>query len=189
MIRESSCLSYEEKSKILWGKKRSTILKDLGEIIGTGLPRLYKKDSKGNLLEWQVSYLGNEVHILRGVQGTEKPQRNSEIASPKNVGKKNERSAAEQAKELAKQKWNKQVKRGYVEDMNKALEGNRGLPAFKPLKGFYFLKKEESVKYPVMVSPKKDGHRCIVEVVNGKAKPIHFHTEANSVCTSHSQGI
>jgi len=84
------------------------------------LATLYKPTSKGKVRQWRVWSEGNIVWVEYGdVDG--KLTRKSSVAKPKNVGKKNETTAQQQAVREALSKWIEQLCReDYHEDVNKA---------------------------------------------------------------------
>src|SRR5271170_6774781 len=93
-------------------------------------PTLYKKTNTGAIQEWKIQVAVNTgldagtmgmIVTDFGQVGTDKPQRTTDIISKgKNIGKKNETTAIQQAEAEAEAKWTKQVKKGYVESIQAA---------------------------------------------------------------------
>lgn len=145
-------------------------------------PRLYKKTNTGALQMWDIFVTakeesGNtfgEVVTVFGQLGTDKPQRTSDpIKEGKNIGKKNETSALEQAVKEATSKWEKQKKKGYIESkeaaMNQEVDTELVEGGVFPMLAQPYSKHAAKVKYPAYIQPKLDGIRCIATVINGKA--------------------
>src|SRR5271170_2967006 len=85
---------------------------------------LYKKTSTGAIQGWTISVDDTQIITEYGQVGTENPQTTTDvIREGKNIGKRNETTAAEQALLEAQAKWEKQKKRGYVESMDAAQAG------------------------------------------------------------------
>lgn len=125
------------------------------------LPKLYKKTKTGAVQEWEVGNTFTMVITNYGQVGG-KLQTESYKVEPKNVGRANETSFEEQAKLESKAKWEKQLKKGYVEDPSG--ENELTLP---PLAKKYQDAKS-AIKWPAYVSCKYDGLRCTVFYRNGE---------------------
>lgn len=76
------------------------------------LPSLYKIDAKNKERVWQVWTKGNTVYKSYGLVGGKKQIR-TRVFKGKNLGKKNETSAEEQAQNEADSNWTKQLDKGY----------------------------------------------------------------------------
>ena len=129
------------------------------------LMTLYKKASSGKISRWSVMTSDNQVISRFGyIDG--KQQETIDVIKGKNLGKKNETTAQQQADVRAEQLWGKKIKSGYVTDKS----GETELPSIIPMLAFPIEKKEKYVKFPSIIQPKLDGMRCIAVVKNGKAK-------------------
>lgn len=141
-------------------------------------PTLYKKTSTGAIQYWELSVLENggptAIHTKYGQVGTDSPQTTTDyITEGKNIGKKNETSAAQQAEAEAQSKWEKQLKKGYVDSKASAqadkvddlIEGG-----VLPMLAQSFSKHAEKIKLPCYIQPKYDGLRCIAILKNGKCE-------------------
>lgn len=143
------------------------------------LPTLYKKTSTGAIQFWNIFV--NEVPTQDGIVGqivteygqigTDSPQATSDfINEGKNVGKKNETTAFQQAQKEALAKWQKQKKKGYVETLEAAkkdetdelIEGG-----ILPQLAHKYTEQGHKIKYPGYAQPKLDGIRCIAIVKDG----------------------
>ena len=144
------------------------------------LPVLYKKTSTGAIQYWKIwtekSNQGFKMYPCivteYGQLGTDSPQITYDhIKEGKNVGRKNETSATEQADAEAQAKWEKQKKKGYVENVDDAhdervdeiIEGG-----VVPMLAQKFSDHSKKIKYPVFIQPKLDGIRCIAVLKKGK---------------------
>jgi len=117
------------------------------------LPILYASDKKGRIKQWQVITMFGYVDVRYGLKdGKETVE--SYQALPKNVGRSNETTAHEQAELEAQSKWNKQIKKGYVENVEDV--GQKTLP---PLAKKYQDAKS-ALKWPLLGLLKLDGVRC-----------------------------
>lgn len=119
---------------------------------------LFKQSSKGAVNQWKVFAVGNKITVEYGqVEG--KLRTKDTFASGKNVGKSNETTDSEQAVLEAEAKWEKQVKKGYVEDPS----GERSV--FLPMKveAYFKGKMKDKIEFPATVSRKLNG-------VNGEAR-------------------
>lgn len=140
--------------------------------------RLFKKTSTGAIQYWQIESTGNidgsEGWILTeyGQYGTPSPQVTKDVISEgKNIGKKNETTAWEQAQAEAKAKWEKQKKKGYVESVEAAQAGELDdliEGGIVPMLAHKFSEQGHKIKYPAFVQPKFDGIRCIAIYKDGK---------------------
>lgn len=141
------------------------------------LPTLYKKTSTGAIQFWTIwvepDTAGAAILTRYGQVDTDSPQTTKDVISKgKNVGKKNETSAGQQAEAEAQAKWEKQKKKGYVDSIEKAqadeldelIEGG-----IVPMLAHKFAEQAHKIKYPAFVQPKLDGIRCIAIVKDGEA--------------------
>lgn len=80
------------------------------------LPTLYGKASTGKIKQWSVTTDGDEVVVSYGQVGGKIAEKRT-TSKPKNIGKANETSGAEQAVLEAQSKWNKQIKKDYRESV------------------------------------------------------------------------
>lgn len=143
-------------------------------------PTLYKKTSIGAIQFWTICVdttnlgfnLFPEIEIRYGQLGTDSPQITFEhIKEGKNIGKANETTPMEQAIAEAQARWEKQLKKGYVDsidaakanELNDLIEGG-----ILPMLAHTFEKQGHKIKYPCYVQPKLDGIRCIAILKEGK---------------------
>jgi len=119
------------------------------------LPRLYKKDKNDGIRVWRVWTIREEIFSIHGLQDG-MCQTSIKVAEGTNTGKKNERTASEQAEFQAKSMWKKQLDKGYVEDINKVDE-----MFYAPMLAKDFESRKKKVKYPAHAQPKLDGVRCL----------------------------
>jgi len=141
----------------------------------TTFPTLYSKNSNGSVNQWTVSVEATEegfgkITTVYGQVGGKLQPTVDILKEGKNLGKKNETTALEQATLKAKQTFDKKVKEGYLEDLSRAQAGEADLPGIEPMLAFPIEKKEKYATFPAIAQPKLDGFRCIAMVQNGKAR-------------------
>lgn len=138
------------------------------------LPKLYKKNVNGSIQFWEIETIENDIPLILtrfGQVGTEKPQITEDsIKKGKNIGKKNETTPIEQANIRAKQLWDKQIKKGYVEELEQAKKGENELSGINPMLAQIFEDREQEIQYPCIIQPKLDGIRMISICQNGEIK-------------------
>jgi ATP-dependent DNA ligase len=139
-------------------------------------PKLYKKSSTGAIQEWSISVVNQRGNLSADIvtshgQVDGKIQVVSDsIREGKNIGKKNDTSAVQQAEAEALAKWEKQKKKGYVEsiimaeagELDDLIEGG-----VVPMLAHKFSDQGHKIKYPAFVQPKLDGIRCVAIVQDG----------------------
>ncbi len=147
------------------------------------LPTLYKKTNTGAIQFWSVSVDTDlvdlslkpgtsKITVQYGQLDTDSPQETFDIIEHgKNVGKKNETTAYEQAELEAKSKWEKQLKKGYVKTIEEAREGKIDTiieGGISPMLAHRFDEHGHKIKYSCYGQPKLDGHRIIAVVKEGR---------------------
>lgn len=81
------------------------------------LPILFITDKSGSERMWKIWVIGDVVHRIQGlIKG--KKQNYQRTFKGKNIGKKNETSSEEQAKQAAETTWIKQLDKGYLPKCN-----------------------------------------------------------------------
>lgn len=126
------------------------------------LPMLYRKSSSGKILTWEVYVQGASIITESGMEGGKIKESVEKLETGKNIGRANETSAHQQAVNEATSRWQKKKDKGYVENLDDALNG------VDLIEGGYFpmLAKvfepgtilDEEIRY---VQPKLDGLRAI----------------------------
>jgi DNA ligase-1 len=139
-------------------------------------PMLYKAHKSGALMQWEISVLENSDHSTGfdiwtsyGQVGGQIQQTRDLITEGKNPGKANATTAQQQALKEAQARWEKQVKKGYVEDREKAAKGEDDIGGVLPMLAHRYDEHGDKILFPCFVQPKLDGIRCIAIVENGKA--------------------
>jgi len=134
------------------------------------LPTLYKLTSTGAIQTWSIGVDDNVIITQHGQKGG-KIQRGEEmIKYGKNIGKSNETTPEEQALLEATSKWEAKVKKGYVEDLTRAANGEKDIEGgFDCMLAHKFADHGHKVQYPCYVQPKLNGHRCLAVVDSGVA--------------------
>lgn len=146
---------------------------------------LYKIDSKGKTRVWSIEVEEDKYRVISGLLDGKKTESTWRVAEPKNVGRSNETTGAEQALLEAESNIQGQLDGGYAETVETS-----GAKFFEPMLAIKFkdVKKwDEEVYY---VQPKLDGVRAVVKEDGvwsrgGKANPAvpHIHKEWLSLDT------
>jgi ATP-dependent DNA ligase len=136
------------------------------------LPILYQRGKKGELRVWRTWAVGDTVYSESGVQGGKLTQ-SSYRCEPKNVGRVNATTAAQQAAAEAKAEWEKKRSRKYSETVPPEDVTHENMP----MKAESFFVKGEpgvltshakKIRWPVDVQVKFDGLRAKARRVDGK---------------------
>ena len=77
------------------------------------LPKLYKQTTVGKTQTWEIEINDNKFRTISGQADGKKITNNWTVCEPKNVGKKNATTGAEQALKEAEAKHEKKLKAGY----------------------------------------------------------------------------
>jgi len=140
--------------------------------------RLFKRSSTGAIQFWDIEAGANPdgdaglITTTYGQLGTDSPQTTTDVIEEgKNIGKINETNPIEQAIVEANAKHEKQRKKGYVDSIEAAQNGEFDAlieGGIVPMLAHTFEKQGKKIKYPCYVQPKLDGLRMIAIVENGK---------------------
>lgn len=125
------------------------------------LPTLYKKTSTGAIQMWAIGVEKNTI-IVRHGQVDGKIQVSPEVIKEgKNIGRSNETTPAEQALAEATSKWEGKIKKGYVEEIDRAEAGEKDIDGgYDCMLAHKFRDHGHKIKYPAYAQPKLNGHRC-----------------------------
>jgi DNA ligase-1 len=139
-------------------------------------PMLYKLSSKGKLLGWQISVreAGGKgiIETLYGEVGGKTLSTSDTVNEGKNAGRSNATTAYEQAAAEALSKWQDKLKRGYVESMDRALDGETDhVGGVEPMLAHTFSEHGHKMIFPCAAQPKLDGIRCFA-VVNRRGTTL-----------------
>lgn len=137
-------------------------------------PKLYKKTSTGAIQEWkvQVIIIDGDVNIVTqyGQVGGKIQTSFEKVLEGKNIGKANETTPITQGIAQAESDWKKQLKKGYVESIEDAQAGKIDAiieGGIFPILAHKFSEHGHKIKYPALVQPKLDGHRCTSQYEKG----------------------
>ena len=155
--------------------------------------------------QWSVEVheTSNGTYIVRsihGIRGGKMVTHDSDVTEGKNIGKKNETSAREQALLEAERDWTKKVKGGYAPaalPVKKKLVRVEKLTStqvekeieisdskedvkkmLKPMLALEMDVEDPGVKFPAYIQPKLDGVRCLIYLQNGK---LVFQSRQNTI--------
>lgn len=136
------------------------------------LPRLYAKASNGKVKFWSIRITNGprgprvdwgHICVWWGYVGQDddKTQFASRwVETGKNIGKKNETTAFEQACFDAESMWNKKKDKKYVEDPS----GKSDI--LLPMLAHTFTKRKHDIEWPALTQPKLNGIRCLARKVS-----------------------
>ena len=131
------------------------------------LPKLYSRTSTGAIQEWSIEVKENRFRVTSGQQSGKAVTAEWTICEGKNLGKKNETSAADQAFSEAESKWTKKARMGYTPDIKKIDDCMVYIEPMTAKKLLDVLKKIVW-KLGVLVQNKYNGHRCVARLEGGK---------------------
>ena len=131
-------------------------------------PVLFKKNSNGSIQFWSIGVDKNVIVTEFGQKGGKVQHGEETISEGKNVGRSNETSPEEQALAEARSKWEAKIKKGYVEDINRAVAGEKDIEGgFDPMLAHKFADHGHKIRFPAYVQPKLNGHRCLAVIEDG----------------------
>lgn len=129
---------------------------------------LYKKTSTGAIQCWNIEVVGNDIVTTFGQIDGKQQTTTDTIHEGKNIGKVNETTPETQAAAEAQARWEKQIKKGYVENLERAQQGETDIKGgVNPMLAHVFADHGHKIKYPCCVQPKFDGIRCVGVVKDG----------------------
>jgi DNA ligase-1 len=126
-------------------------------------PTLFSKSTNGTK-EWTISvYQDHDIGIISSYYGLVIGKKQSSIVRidyGKNIGKRNETTAIEQALKEAESKWFNKFKTSFetLEELDTI-----GSKFISPMLALKFKTRSHDIKYPCLIQPKLDGVRCISE--------------------------
>jgi len=133
-------------------------------------PTLYDKSKSGKIKTWEIwvdsLYGETSIHILHGYENGKKTKTGKVISKGKNIGKSNETTIYEQAKNEAQAMWQKKVDAGMVEDVNDI--GNKF--NYFPMLAIKYNPKKHDLSKGYYLQPKLNGVRCIAVKKNNEVK-------------------
>ena len=136
------------------------------------LPILYKTTGTGKTQTWQIFIEGAETYTRFGPTDGTIQTSARETALPRNEGRANATSAAEQAVLDAEAKWRKKLASGYVRTLGEIAAGTVDSSiqgGIFPMLAKTYRKDGDKIAFPAYAQPKLDGHRCVA-VVDGRGR-------------------
>jgi ATP-dependent DNA ligase len=122
-------------------------------------PTLYQKDSNDNVRVWFCESENDKFRTFSGVKTGSIVMSEWTTVKEKNIGKKNYRSANDQALEEIKALYKKKLEHDYYESEEDISKGSK---FFAPMLASKF-EKWDFIDGPVLSQPKLDGIRCIAK--------------------------
>ncbi len=120
-------------------------------------PTLYAHAINGKIKQWDISVTTLDTIVVRVSHGYidgKKTVAERTISAGKNIGKKNETSALQQAINEATSKWNGKKDDGFSEESDNISK------VIRPMLAHDYSKHGNKIKFPCMVQPKLDGVRA-----------------------------
>lgn len=135
------------------------------KVLNKTFPTLYKTTAAARLQQWRIFVeVEGKIAYITTVHGQyEGKQQTSRVKvdSGKNTGRANETDYVQQAISEAQSKWNKQLDKGYSENM----VAKRVL---RPMLAQSYDKHGSKIEWPAFLQPKLDGIRCLAYMRGGK---------------------
>lgn len=130
------------------------------------MTKLYKRDKKGNLLEWSIDYDNVSYWTISGRCDGKKIQTSPTFVEQKNIGKANETSLEQQVLNEVASKIQYQIDHGYSYEIPS--EEKR----FEVSLADKYSDRQEKGKldFPYIVEPKLDGLRCYLILKDGEIR-------------------
>lgn len=130
------------------------------------MTKLYKRDKKGKLMEWNIWHDGVSYTTSSGYVGGAITETLPTIVKQKNVGKANETSFEQQVLNEVASKIQYQIDHGYSYEIPS--EEKR----FEVSLADKYSDRQEKGKldFPYIVEPKLDGLRCYIKMVDGEIR-------------------
>lgn len=130
------------------------------------MTKLYKRDKKGNLLEWSIDHDDASYWTVSGRYDGKKVQTSPTFVEQKNIGKANETSLEQQVLNEVASKVQYQIDHGYSYDI--PTEEKR----FEVSLAEKYPDRQEKGKldFPYIVEPKLDGLRCYIKNCDGEIR-------------------
>lgn len=134
-------------------------------------PTLYKKSNAGEIWQWTMCVDRNQILTRWGRLGKTVRETHEVIKSGKNTGRANATTSKQQALAEAQSRWEKNLKKGYVEtqiDANKGKVHSVIQGGIFPMLAHRYDEHGDKIGWPAYAQPKLDGHRCLAVIRNGK---------------------
>jgi len=128
-------------------------------------------------MKWEIKVYPNpalpkayDIETRFGQEGGKIQETSDTIFEGKNLGKKNETSAWEQACLEAEAKWSIQQRiQGYVSDVSRAMAKENDRQGYEPMLAKSFDDHKSKIKYPAAIQPKLDGMRAPAIITDSTA--------------------
>ena len=120
---------------------------------------IYKRAVNSKINQWAVEVEGNHFRTISGYHDGVQTTSEWTVCEGKNIGKKNETTAAEQAMAEAEALHRKRKEVGYFENINDCDKQ----VYFQPILAKDWNVEKHKVKFPIFTQPKLDGIRCVVK--------------------------
>jgi len=126
------------------------------------MPKLYDRDSKGNIKVWQISTDGADIITTHGKLGCKEITTVKTILTGKNIGRANETTPAEQAEAEARSTYQKKCDKGYITELESAESKPKEI---LPMLAHKFSERGHNISFPCYVQPKLNGVRVLARML------------------------
>jgi DNA ligase-1 len=117
---------------------------------------------------WSIGVNKNVIIVNHGQVDGKITHNEETIHEGKNIGRSNETTPAEQALAEATSKWEGKIKKGYVEDIDRASAGEKDIDGgYDCMLAHKFADHGHKITYPAFIQPKLNGHRCLAIIEDG----------------------
>jgi len=121
---------------------------------------IYKRAKSGKIQIWDCVVAGNELRTIEGLLGGALTTSEPTICKPKNIGKKNETSAEQQATIEATARREKKLKSGGYHESIDEVDNHK---YFEPMLAKKLNDEKHKLAFPCWVSIKLNGNRCVLK--------------------------
>ena len=128
--------------------------------INMKLKKLYKQTTTGATQQYEIIIGNDSFYTIIGKVGGKLITSKPTMVTGKNIGRSNETSIKEQVILEAKAKWQKNIDKGYTEDINAVATAKK---YFDPMLAHKYNNYKNKIKFPVLASPKIDGCRMVAQ--------------------------
>ena len=130
-------------------------------------PTLFSRTSTGATQQWSVIVEGNTFYVIAGQLNGKLVTSEPTVCEGKNIGRANQTTPEEQALSEAQSKWEKKLKTGYTENINKIDECTAYVEPMLA-KDFDDYIDKVDFKSGVFVQNKYNGVRCVATLQAGR---------------------
>lgn len=125
-------------------------------------PTLYSISSTGKPLQWTIIAEYDYFYTIAGQIGGQLVTSEPNYCCAKNLGKRNEKSAEEQAVAEAEAKWKRKLKTDYFQNLEDVMDSSKE-KYFEPMLAKVYKDRKDKISYPLILDQKLNGQRFIIK--------------------------